>query len=145
MPESSMYDSVVTTASEEDDYTSRHPEPWFERETTTGCQRRIAAEANAPDTSTLGGRHANGFPRSAVETDRTGAQLSKKNGPWEDASTLTVTEDASTGSAPMRNKFLDEDGELYLPTIAELMAMSPEGWRELYTAFDSRGTRRHRS
>ncbi|KAJ3453085.1 hypothetical protein MRS44_018740 [Fusarium solani] len=127
-------------------WTRRHPEPCFEGETATGYQRRIAAEANAPDTSTLGGRHANGFTRQAVKTNRTVAQLrSEKDGSLEHDSILRATKEANTGSAPTRNKFLDEDGELYLPTIAELRAMSPEDWRELYAAFDSQGARSHRS
>ncbi|KAJ3454884.1 hypothetical protein MRS44_013484 [Fusarium solani] len=124
----------------------RHPEPCFEGETAASYQRQIAAEANAPDTSTLGGRHANGFTRQTVKTGRTVAQLrSEKNGSLKHDSILRATEEANTGSAPTRNKFLDEDGELYLPTIAELRAMSPEDWRELYAAFDSQGARSHRS
>ncbi|KAJ3454324.1 hypothetical protein MRS44_018218 [Fusarium solani] len=141
-----MHDSVATTATEEGDYTYRRSELCFEGETAAGYQRRIAAEANVPDTSTLGGRHANGFTRQAVKTDRTVAQLrSEKDGSLEHDSILRATEEANTGSAPTRNKFLDEDGELYLPTIAEFMAMSPKDWRELDAAFDSQEARSYRS
>jgi hypothetical protein len=58
---------------------------------------------------------------------------------------LKATEEANTGSGPTKNKFLDEDGELVFPTIAELIAMSPKDWSEFYAAFNSKGARSHRS
>ncbi|RSL77279.1 hypothetical protein CEP52_017728 [Fusarium oligoseptatum] len=129
--DSSMHDSVATTATEED----RHSEPCFERGAAAGYQQRITAEANAPDASTLRGPHANRFTRQAVKTGRTVARLRcEKDGSLEEA---------NNGSASTRNKFLDEDGELYLPTIAELMIMAPEDWAEFYDAFDSQGPRSH--
>ncbi|RSL45439.1 hypothetical protein CEP54_014264 [Fusarium duplospermum] len=121
-----------------------HSEPCFERGAVAGYQQRITAEANALDTSTLGGRHANRFTRQAVKTDRAVARLrTEKDGSLEHDSILRETEEANTGSAPTRNKFLDKDGELYFPTIAELMIMGPEDWAEFYDAFDSQGPRSH--